>query len=336
MFCTKCGKQIQEGAAFCSNCGQKTGGLQIASEPQQQQPVTNAASNSGNSQQVPITQPSQQPNSPLEFLGNPSTQTTPQPVSSAPQFDFDYQSQSPASIGMHGTEILTLDTQSLFKVMEKALSIINSYLDEKINYDNYQGIKNWCNHIQTLPRTSLFKKVVIESPEDYGSSEDVIEIYNVEKDCCKLWPKNNLITVFGAPDGSNPDGSVHTALDRVKAFTAAAMKQENLPTDLLNAENDFKNAERNLNNEIETIKMIPPAYRSPTALKTMMFYLSNLRAKTWEEAAAQFDMQVSIWKLNDSDEFDTMRVEILYLKEESIGTAAISSELFSELSHFIQ
>jgi len=290
--------------------------------------MTNSANNSNISQQVPFAQPSQQPSSPMEFLGNSTAQATTQTVSSAPQFDFDYQSQSPASIGSQGTEILTLDTQSLFKLIEKAHSLINAYMEAKNEYEAYQGIKNWCDYVGTLRRV-LVKN--IDSPEGYGVSEEDIETYNEAKGILTTFT-GKLMMVFGS---QATDGAMYSPLDRAKMFAKRAMKQE-LPADLQNAGNSFKNAEQNLNNEIETIRTIPPAYRSPTALKTIMFYLSNLRAKTWNEAANQFDMQVSTWKLNSSEEFQTMQLEAHFLTDQSTVSSAISSELFSGLSHFVQ
>jgi len=332
MFCTKCGNQIQGGDVFCGNCGQKAGAIQATENPQPGNSLKDSANLQTVNQPASAAQPSQSPGSPSEYLNTPGQNASPQPANSAPQFDFDYQSQSPTSLGPQGTEILTLDTHSLFKAVEKAHTVITSYLNAKIENETYQGIKNWCDHVQVLKRTG----VSVGDPEDYGSSEEDIEVYNIEKNCCLIGfiGKGKFCLVFGAPGASTPDGKPWTALDRAKAFIHEALKPENLPTDLQNAENELRNVEKNLTGEIEAIRMIPPAYRSPTALKTIMFYLGNLRAATWAEATAQFDMQISMWKTNDANEFLEMKGECYYLMDTAIGNPAISSDLFSGLSHF--
>ena len=39
MFCVKCGNQIQDGAAFCPNCGNKVGEVPTASAPAEEKVV---------------------------------------------------------------------------------------------------------------------------------------------------------------------------------------------------------------------------------------------------------------------------------------------------------
>ncbi|MBQ9384459.1 MAG: zinc-ribbon domain-containing protein, partial [Ruminiclostridium sp.] len=40
MYCSKCGTELPESAAFCSNCGQRTG--QAAAQTAEQEPVISA------------------------------------------------------------------------------------------------------------------------------------------------------------------------------------------------------------------------------------------------------------------------------------------------------
>lgn len=52
MYCIKCGKQIDDNAAFCPNCGTKVGGTasvdQARTAPKQEQPVINIVNTNTN------------------------------------------------------------------------------------------------------------------------------------------------------------------------------------------------------------------------------------------------------------------------------------------------
>ena len=78
MFCTKCGNQVNEGAAFCTKCGNPIGGAQ---QPRMQAPVQQPVQKPVQPQMAPVQQPIQQPvQKPVQPQAAPIQQPVQQPV----------------------------------------------------------------------------------------------------------------------------------------------------------------------------------------------------------------------------------------------------------------
>jgi hypothetical protein len=84
--------------------------------------------------------------------------------------------------------------------------------------------------------------------------------------------------------------------------------------------------------ENREIMLIPPDYRYPLALETMLGFVKNLRASTWKECADKYEEQLHRWKMeSNSDENLRLQREIRGLTKRAADSATAAA-IFSGLN----
>ena len=96
--------------------------------------------------------------------------------------------------------------------------------------------------------------------------------------------------------------------------------------------NAQKMSEEEFKRKIPVIEFIPPDYRYPLALKTMLGFVRNLRASNWKECANLYEEQLHRWQMEiNSAEGLELQLQTRILAGEASKNSAWAA-LFSGLS----
>ena len=96
------------------------------------------------------------------------------------------------------------------------------------------------------------------------------------------------------------------------------------------------NAEQVFEENRKIVTLIPPDYRYPLALTTMLGFVRNLRASTWKECADLYEEQLHRWQMEEnSAENIRLQREIRGLTKRAVDSATTAA-VFSGLNFLLK
>jgi len=231
------------------------------------------------------------------------------------------------------SSIATCDTKDLVQVLEEALLKVSHY--EKVSselikaegvinfykYENTVLLKKYGGNNKELPKIAQQKFMEVTGGMTFAELDTEVDKRLVPP---SFW-ENLSIRIWKTHPGAFGGSKIRLTSSRnMKVFLESYAKDaEELRPALNKAAIEI---------EVSAAMLIPPDYRYPLALTTILGFVRNLKATTWKECANLYDEQLYRWQmLENSAENIRIQHEIRGLTKRAADSATAAA-IFSGLN----
>ena len=230
------------------------------------------------------------------------------------------------------SSIIECDAKSLAQVFNEAYEkVLNFYeINEKLSIA--EGVPQYYEWLKTKEAKKLFNKLVGNTKRAEAGFEPIFMEYTgmtfAEYDE-EVEIRLGKSTSFFGRKGKDRVGIYHydNGGNLNKLLNIYTNEAEKLKVEANTAALEL---------EKSATMLIPPDYRYPLAIQTMLGFVRNLRASTWKECADLYEEQLHRWQMEENNAEHNMLLQQVQNLTGKAAAASTASAIFSGLNFFLK